>query len=89
MAIGSSSKNTMLILKQIDILEYFDAVVDGNQITHSKPHPEVFLKAANNINLKPSECFVIEDARPGIDAANAGGFISIGTLGRRLFDYSC
>ena len=88
MAIGSSSKNTMLILKQIDLLKYFDAVVDGNQITYSKPNPEVFVKAAMKLNLDPTECFVIEDARHGIDAANAGGFISIGIGDAKKYDKS-
>lgn len=76
-AIGSSSKNTKYILKQTNILQYFDAVSDGNNITKSKPDPEVFLKAAEYLKLKPHECIVVEDAHAGIDAAKAGGFISI------------
>lgn len=78
LAIGSSSKNTNLILEKTHLLEYFDAVSDGNNITKSKPNPEVFLKAAEYLNLEPSECFVIEDAVAGIDAGNNGGFITIG-----------
>ena len=78
LAIGSSSKNTNLILEKTHLLEYFDAVSDGNNITRSKPNPEVFLKAAEYLNLEPSECFVIEDAVAGIDAGNNGGFITIG-----------
>ena len=78
LAIGSSSKNTNLILEKTHLLEYFDAVSDGNNITKSKPNPEVFLKAAEYLNLEPSECFVIEDAVAGIDAGNNGGFITVG-----------
>ena len=77
-AIGSSSKNTPIILRKLGIYDWFDAVVDGNMITHSKPHPEVFLKAAKLLCLPPEECFVVEDAVAGIDAAKAGGFVSIG-----------
>lgn len=78
LAIGSSSKNAKLILKQIGLEGYFDAVSDGTNITHSKPHPEVFLKAAEYLGLKPEECLVTEDAVAGIDAASAGGFSSAG-----------
>ncbi|MDE6441328.1 MAG: beta-phosphoglucomutase [Clostridia bacterium] len=73
-AIGSSSKNTKYILSQTNITDYFDAISDGNNITKSKPDPEVFLKAAEYIGLAPSECIVVEDAHAGIDAAKAGGF---------------
>lgn len=78
LAIGSSSKNTPMILKKTDMQKYFDAISDGNNITHSKPDPEVFLKAAEFLGLKPSECLVVEDAEAGIDAACAGGFKSAG-----------
>ena len=78
LAIGSSSKNTQLILEKTDMAKYFHAVSDGNNITKSKPHPEVFLKAAEYLNLPPCECIVVEDAEAGIDAGNAGGFATVG-----------
>lgn len=74
LAIGSSSKNTPFILERIGLSGFFDAVADGNCITHSKPHPEVFLKAAEMIGLPPSECLVVEDAHAGVEAGVAGGF---------------
>ncbi len=76
-AIGSSSKNTKLILKQIGLLDAFDEIADGNDITHSKPDPEVFLCAAKKIKEDPKDCIVVEDAYAGIDAANAGHFTSV------------
>lgn len=78
LAIGSSSKNTKLILGRIGLDGYFDAVSDGTNISRSKPDPEVFLKAAEFLGLNPSECLVVEDALAGIDAAVAGGFDSAG-----------
>lgn len=78
LAIGSSSKNTKMILKQLEITDYFDAISDGTNITNSKPDPEVFLKAADMLGLRPNECAVVEDAYSGILAANRGGFTSIG-----------
>ena len=73
-AIGSSSKNTPLILKQIGLVGSFDAIADGNDIKNSKPHPEVFLLAAERLGIEPSQCLVIEDADAGVEAAITGGF---------------
>ena len=78
LAIGSSSKNTKMILKQLGLDGYFDAISDGTNITHSKPDPEVFLKAAQFLGMDPEACLVVEDALAGIDAAVAGGFESAG-----------
>ncbi|WP_017814140.1 MULTISPECIES: beta-phosphoglucomutase [Paenibacillus] len=72
-AIGSSSKNTPTILKQIGLADAFDAVADGNDITRSKPDPEVFLLAAERLGVPPEECLVVEDAEAGVQAAIAGG----------------
>lgn len=72
LAIGSSSKNTKFILNQIGLGSYFDAVSDGNNISKSKPDPEVFLKAAEYLDVDPKKCLVIEDAEAGIEAAIAG-----------------
>lgn len=73
LAIGSSSKNAKFILERIGLADYFDAVSDGTNISRSKPDPEVFLKAAEFLGLKPEECLVVEDATSGVDAAHAGG----------------
>jgi beta-phosphoglucomutase len=78
LAVGSSSKNAKLILRLTDLERYFDAVSDGTNISRSKPDPEVFLKGAQFLGLAPDDCAVVEDAVAGIDAANAGGFMSIG-----------
>ena len=73
LAIGSSSKNAPFILERIGLDGYFDAVSDGNNITRSKPDPEVFLKAAEKLSLPPALCLVVEDAVSGAEAAHAGG----------------
>lgn len=78
LAIGSSSKNTPVILDKIGYGGYFDAVSDGNNISRSKPDPEVFLCAASMLGLQPDECFVVEDAVAGINAGIAGGFTTVG-----------
>jgi len=72
-AIGSSSKNTSLILEYIGLKDYFNTVIDGNSISRSKPDPEVFLLAALRLHEDPKHCLVVEDAKAGVEAALAGG----------------
>lgn len=76
LAIGSSSKNAGFILGRLGLADFFDAVSDGNNISHSKPDPEVFLKAAEFLKLPTSECLVVEDAEAGLLAAKNGGMDS-------------
>lgn len=78
LAIGSSSKNTPLILERIGLAGFFDAVSDGNNITRSKPDPQVFTMAAEMLHLPAEKCLVVEDALAGLQAAAAGGFASAG-----------
>ena len=78
LSIGSSSKNAKYILERTGIMDKFDAVSDGTNITRSKPDPEVFLKAAEFLGLKPEECGVVEDAYAGIDAAKAAEMEAVG-----------
>lgn len=77
-AIGSSSKNAKTILKKIGLYDLFDVITDGNDITNSKPHPEVFTKAGLRLGLLKEECAVVEDAEAGIDAAKAAGMYAFG-----------
>ena len=78
LAIGSSSRNAKLILKNIGLIHFFDGISDGTNIEKSKPDPEVFLKAAQMIDLDPKDCYVIEDAEAGLEAAKNAGMIAIG-----------
>lgn len=77
-ALGSASKNAVTILKMMKVDHLFTTLVDGNSVEKSKPDPEVFLKGATGLNIKPQNCIVFEDSSKGIDAAIAGGFIPIG-----------
>jgi beta-phosphoglucomutase len=77
-AIGSASKNTKLILKQLRLMDFFNAVVDGNDIAHGKPDPEIFLLAADRLDIKPQYCLVVEDADAGVEAAIRGGMAVLG-----------
>lgn len=77
-SLGSASKNARLILKTLDLLDLFDAIVDGNDVSTAKPDPEVFLIAAQKLGIQPDRCIVIEDAQAGIEAANKANMLSVG-----------
>ena len=78
MALGSASKNARPILKKVELLHYFDDIVDGTNVAKAKPDPEVFLIAAKGLGVRPENCIVFEDAVAGIGAANAANMLSIG-----------
>lgn len=77
-ALGSASKNARPILEKTGILSYFDAIVDGNDVTNAKPDPEVFLNAAQQLGIKPENAIVFEDSVAGVQAANIAKMTSIG-----------
>lgn len=87
-AIGSSSKNTPIILRQIGLENFFDAVSDGNNITHSKPNPEVFVKAAEMLGIAVEECMIVEDADAGIEAGKCAGMKTLAVQGAKGADFS-
>lgn len=76
--LGSASKNALLILKKLEIEEYFDSIVDGNMTTLSKPDPQVFLLNADRLSLNVEDCAVLEDSEAGIDAAITANMKAIG-----------
>ena len=76
--LGSASKNARPILEKVNILHYFDALVDGNDVTNAKPDPEVFLQGANQVQVDYNNAIVFEDSVAGIQAANLAGMTSVG-----------
>ncbi|MGQ2983293.1 beta-phosphoglucomutase [Flavobacterium sp.] len=77
-ALGSASKNARPILEKVGVLHYFDAIVDGNDVTNAKPDPEVFVKAAQLLGMPSEGAIVFEDAVAGVQAANIAHMVSIG-----------
>ena len=77
-ALGSASKNATPILEKVHLLDKFEAIVDGNDVSKAKPDPEVFLIGAKLLNINPEDCIVFEDSVAGIQAANTANMISIG-----------
>jgi beta-phosphoglucomutase len=77
-AVASSSRNTRPIMDRLDLCRHFDAVADGTEITRSKPDPEVFLLAAQRLDLPPAACLAIEDGVAGIESARRAGMAVFG-----------
>lgn len=76
--LASSSKNAGTVIKQLDIANEFDAMVDGTMVVHSKPHPEIFLSIAKELGIAPEYCLVFEDAEAGVEAALSAGMKCVG-----------
>ena len=83
-ALGSASRNTPMILERVGIKNVFDAVADGNTVQKAKPDPEVFLKAAELLDVKTARCAVFEDALAGVEAALNAGMICIGIGDKKI-----
>lgn len=77
-ALGSASKNAKPILEKVNLLHFFDAIVDGNDVSLAKPDPEVFVEAAKQLGVENENSIVFEDSVAGIQAANIAGMVSVG-----------
>jgi len=77
-ALGSASKNARPILEKTNIMHFFDAIVDGNDVSNAKPDPEVFLRAAQLVGVTNENAIVFEDSVAGIQAANIANMTSVG-----------
>lgn len=78
LALGSASKNSMLILNKLNLVDYFDAIIDGTKVSKAKPDPEVFLRGAEELKVRPEQCVVFEDAEAGVEAAINAGMYCVG-----------
>ena len=76
--LASSSKNAKTVIGLLQIQHEFDIIVDGTMITHTKPHPEIFLTTAEKLRVDPKDCIVFEDAEAGVEVALAAGMRCIG-----------
>lgn len=78
MATNAEPANVEFLLDAARLRPYFRAVVDGHQVSHAKPHPEIYLRAAELLGVEPRECVVFEDSLTGIEAARAAGMAVVG-----------
>jgi kojibiose phosphorylase len=76
--IGSASKNAQEVIQRLGISDRVDTISDGFSVTRSKPAPDLFLHAAEQLGLAPEHCVVVEDAASGVEAALAAGMLAVG-----------
>jgi len=74
---AASREEILLKLKNVDLLKYFKVIVSANDVERLKPFPDVYIKGAEGLGLKPNECLAIEDSLTGVKAAKAAGAICI------------
>ena len=81
-ALGTSAPrgNIVTIFEALGVSQFFDAVSSSEDVKRGKPHPDVFLAAAQKLKVEPAHCVVIEDAPAGIEAAERAGMKTIGVL---------
>jgi beta-phosphoglucomutase len=77
-ATNAEPANVDFLLDHADLRRYFQVVVDGHQVTHPKPSPEIYLRAAEQLGAAPRDCIVLEDSYSGVEAARAAGMRIIG-----------
>ncbi|MCK2156313.1 MULTISPECIES: beta-phosphoglucomutase [Exiguobacterium] len=75
---ASASKNALTVVEALGVRHYFDDIVDAATVAQSKPHPEVFLRAAEALDVAPERCIGVEDAAAGITAIHAAGMYAVG-----------
>jgi len=78
MASSASMDDIDFVLRYVKVRQYFDIIIDGNRVSKGKPNPQIFLKAAADLHMRPEDCIVFEDSIAGIKAGNAAGMKVIG-----------
>ncbi|MGC9317920.1 MAG: beta-phosphoglucomutase [Armatimonadota bacterium] len=79
LCVASASKNAPKIMAALPGLDrFFDARVYGQDLEHSKPHPQIFRLSADRLDIDPGRCAVVEDAEAGIEAAHRAGMLAVG-----------
>jgi len=78
MASSATLDDIDFVLNHVKVRQYFDVIIDGNRVSKGKPNPQIFLKAATDLHMRPEDCIVFEDSIAGIKAGNAAGMKVIG-----------
>ena len=76
--LASASKNALMVLRNLQLLEYFDFIADAAICKNSKPAPDIFLMAAEGLKVNPLNCIGVEDASAGVEAINVSNMYSVG-----------
>jgi beta-phosphoglucomutase len=86
--LGSASRNSQLILKNVGITSFFDVIIDGNSVTNAKPDPEVFTLGVNRLYIPYADCLVFEDSEAGIQAAKHADMFAVGIGDRKNLPFA-
>jgi len=78
LATNAEAANADFVLGRAGLRHLFRLIVDGHQVTHAKPHPEIYLKTAELLHVTPRECVVFEDSYAGVEAGRAAGMAVVG-----------
>lgn len=78
MATNAEPENVEFLIEEAGLRPYFRVLVDGHQVPNPKPHPDIYLRAAELLGVRPCDCVVFEDSLPGIEAARAAGMAVVG-----------
>lgn len=76
--LASASKNALSVLNRLEVTQFFDTIVDAATVINGKPDPEIFLKAARELNVEVKNCVGIEDAEAGVQSIKSAGMFAIG-----------
>jgi beta-phosphoglucomutase len=83
--LGSASRNAKIILQKLQLMDYFEVIIDGNIVIKGKPDPEVFLKGCSALNVPNDRCIVFEDSFAGILAAKEAGMTAVALGDKKFF----
>ena len=84
--LASASKNAVMVLNNLELMDYFDFIADAAKCESSKPAPDIFLMAAKGLNVNPVNCIGIEDASAGIKAINTANMYSVGVGSKKILN---
>jgi len=80
MASNAEPENVEFLVEEAGLRPYFRVLVDGHQVANPKPHPDIYLRAAELLGVRPADCVVFEDSLPGIEAARAARMAVVGVM---------
>lgn len=85
---ASASKNAFAVVDALGVRDYFDHIVDAGTVVHSKPDPEVFLRAASTLGVKPEHAIGVEDAAAGVTAIKAANMFAVGVGDKTMLGHA-
>ncbi|ESU34458.1 hypothetical protein G3A_00975 [Bacillus sp. 17376] len=86
LGLASASKNAFTVMESLGMKSEFDIIVDAKTVVNGKPHPEVFLHAAEMLGVEPEACIGVEDAAAGVQAIKSAGMFAVAVGPKESFE---